>query len=320
MANQFSNFNLLMLNLWIGLCRGEAGLPTNMRKLGYKERWIELEFQNSRGEMVKPELIITSNKLNHTLLLEWKGGSNTDDDQLRRYAGICPNELVQQAAVTPAEASSHDTCIVGTKENASRLAMGINQKYSFPLLAVHDDGVSLELNQFNQSELNKTFSPKLTFDISKTPTQLVPFDHNSEFWEIAERIIPQIIQYMTQAASRFTLDQLARECVPVWEVTMAPAYKKQLKTKIMQVVDAAAQHEFNQYFARDHNAAKRIGPAWNITYNPNKLRFNKRSSEYRKLLTIHVKFIEALRTGIREPRQLTLDNAMHNLNYPDEQS
>jgi hypothetical protein len=133
MANQSSDFNLKMLNLWIGLCRGEAGLPLDIRHLGYKHKWIELRFLNSHGEDVKPELIIASDRIGHTVLLEWKAGANTEQDQLRRYSGVDQQDLVQKVALTPVEASSHDTCVLGSHRavTASRYSYLNTMVYHF---------------------------------------------------------------------------------------------------------------------------------------------------------------------------------------------
>ena len=308
MKNKFSNFNLNMLNLWIGLCRGEEGLPPDIRHLGYKDKWIELQFSNSENETVKPELIIASDRLRHTVLLEWKEGANTEQDQLRRYAGVASEDLVQKASLSPNETLAHDTCVLGLEKYADRLSIGVSQSgYSFPLLIIDEDGISLHVNEFTKQELSRVFDPKLPLDFSKVPTQFVPFDHNSEFWEIAEHVIPQIVEYMCRGAPRFTLKQVATDCMPVWQAVMAPGYKKELRTKIEQVIDDAARHEFRGHFKRHRSVKKRTHtPTWQITYNPNDLPFDKRSREYRKLSTLQRDFVEALRTGERSPLQLSL--------------
>ena len=176
MGNLFSNFNLQMLNLWIGLCRGEAGLPNDLRMLGYKDKWVELEFQNSQSHNVEAELIISSDRVRHTVLFEWKEGANTDPDQLNRYAGINTNDLISKATLAPTAVVAHDVCILGLVEHKERLKMGITQgNHAFPLLVVYDDGVSLEYNHFAEQQLSNSFSPKLNINFSRIPTQIVPF-------------------------------------------------------------------------------------------------------------------------------------------------
>lgn len=309
MENEFSDFNLMMLNLWIGLCRGEAGLPPDIRHLGYKHKWIELQFSNSDGDSVKPELIIASDRAGHTVLLEWKRGANTEEDQLRRYGAVERIDLIERAYLSPQETLAHDTCVVGLKQHAERLVTGVSRSgQGFPLLIIEEDGISLRLNGFARQELSDVFDPKLLLDFSKVPTQLVPFDHNSEFWEIAEHVLPQVVQYMRRGEPRVTLDQVTTDCVPVWRVVMAPGYKKELRIRIQQVIDDAARNEFREYLKRDRRVKERTHtPTWRLTYNPHELPFDKRSREYRKLITRQQDFVEALRTGKRKPIQLSLD-------------
>ena len=307
-ADLFSNFNLQMLNLWVGLCRGEAGLPSDLRALGFKAKWIELEFQNSKGSAVKPELIIASDQLGHALLMEWKEGQNADRDQLRRYADVTPGDLVQKAALSTQEAKSADTCLLGLDDHSPRLTISLDEAgLPFPLLSVASDGISLAHNRFAEPNLTDIFYPKLPIKMSRIPTQLIPFDHNSETWEIAERVMPQVVRYMTDGLPRFTLDQLAKDTVPVWDALLSDDYQRNLKVKIQQVVHDASRHEFAQYIRRDQPAAaKRGGPTWDITYNPTSLPFDKRTREFQKLKTLQADLIEALRTNKRNPLQLSL--------------
>lgn len=299
-----------MLNLWIGLCRGEAGLPTDIRRLGYKHEWIEYEFQNSIGEPVKPELIIASDRYSHAVMFEWKEGPNTEGDQLKRYSMVVSDDLIKKAALNPSVASVHDVCIVGLINHIPRLSKGIkNGNYSFPLIGVEEDGLSLQENDFAVNELTGVVSPKLAIDFSKVPTQLVPFDHNSQYWEIAERIIPQIIVYMTRGEPRFILEKLLDDCAPVCKSVLAPSYRHDLATKVQHVINEASRHEFKGFFKRDKKSESRTHSAtWEIKYNPMALLFDKRSVEFRKLQRLQAQFINALRTGKRNPSQLSFED------------
>ncbi len=112
-------FNLKMLNLWIGLCRGVAGLPDALRKLGYEDKWIEYTFANQDIEKVCPDLIVASEQLGHTILLEFKSGANTEPDQLRRYSRVTQENLVT-AFISREAARNHDVSIVGRNEHGER--------------------------------------------------------------------------------------------------------------------------------------------------------------------------------------------------------
>lgn len=312
MMSQSSNFNLRMLNLWLGLCRAEAGLPSDIRELGYKDKWIEIKFSNSKGETVQPELILSSNLIGHTMLLEWKYGNNFDSDQIQRYSNINSDDLIGKALLSPAECQLHDICLVGRSEHFQRLQIGVNSNQcNFPLLLVSDDGIELKLNSFCLQQINQVFQPKLVIQNAFIPTQLIPFDIESEDWEIAERIIPVIITYISKGIPSFSLDQLAADVMPVWDTILSPNYKKPLKTRIRQIVNSACDFEFIAYLKRDKREERINIPSWKIVYNASILPFDKRSQDYKKLANLHSQFIDALRTGKRAAIQGTMDDILY---------
>ncbi|MDD4923425.1 MAG: hypothetical protein PHF74_01145 [Dehalococcoidales bacterium] len=301
----FSNFNLQMLNLWIGLCRAEAGLPTIIRDLGYKPEWIELGFPNSQKHVVKPELIISSIIQQHSILFEWKEGNNTDNDQLKRYSEITSMDI--KAFLSSAVTDFHDICIIGLSSNESRILIGINQgQYTFPVLLVDDDGLELKLNSFCIPELNDAFSPKMYISQALIPTQLIPFDINSKDWEIAERIIVQVITYIFNNKTFFTVDEVLKDSAPIWHSFCSPQEKKHIRTIAIQVIELASQNEFQGYFQRNKvRPSINQSPTWDIICTPYKMPLDKRSKEYHKLKSLFANFLEELKTNGNKTRQLS---------------
>jgi hypothetical protein len=287
-----------MLNLWIGMCRGAKGLPTHLRDLGYDDKWIELSFANSEMETVVPDLIVSSRRTQHTLLLEWKSGANTEPEQLRRYSRVTPDDLRTQAALSEAEYKSHDVTVLGKSEFADRLKIGINEgKYGFPLLVLEDAGLRLVHNQFVCQDLNGIFIHLLKIDLSKIPESFVPFDQDSELWEIAYHIIPRILVYMHQRDNQVLLDGLAWDTVATWKIMSGP-HRKALREKMSCVLDEAARAEFSKYLLRNTQADKRAQTkVWDIMNNPLDLQTKKHSQAFQVLKLQQSKFIERLRRG-----------------------
>ena len=112
-----SNLNLALMNLFVGMCKGLAGLPRDFRNLQYVDKWIELRFANTDQEQVAPELIVSSRRLNHTILFEWKSGPNLEADQLRRYSRVTQDDLSERAALAIEETGSHDVAVVPICKN-----------------------------------------------------------------------------------------------------------------------------------------------------------------------------------------------------------
>jgi len=158
-----SNLNIALMNLFVGMCKGVAGLPRKFRELGYADKWIELRFANAEQEQVAPELIIASRQLGHTILFEWKSGQNTEADQLRRYARVTTADLRERAGLAVEETTSHDIAVIGRQEFADRFVSGIVQGgYTFPVLLASDDGLAIYRNRFVPNQTNAVFRPRLT--------------------------------------------------------------------------------------------------------------------------------------------------------------
>jgi hypothetical protein len=292
------NFNLLMLNTWLGLCKGVRGLPRDLRDAGYQDFLIEYRFVNSTGETVVPELIIISEKIAHTVLLEWKSGNNTKPDQLKRYMSVTKNDLITKAMVPQNACSRHDTCVVGKEEHADRLTMGLSREQCpFPLLAVGRRSMRLVLNSFQVQVMNQLFGSGLSIDMSRVPMSFVPFNLESDLWEVAEAVMPYVVAHMTQRQPRILLREACRGVVSGWE-TFSAELKPQFESRVKEVLTEAARREFHAHLSRNKTIeSKTQTPTWDIRRNPLDYSSTKRSTEYKRLVKLQEGFLEALRTG-----------------------
>jgi len=294
MGGKSLRFNLKMLNLWIGLCRGVAGLPNVMRNLGYEDKWIEYTFSNQDvGKVVCPDLIVASEQLRHTILLEFKSGANTKPDQLWRYSRVTSKNL-ETAFISREAAHSHDVSIVGRSKHGERLRIGIvDGGYEFPLLLANDDGLSLEHSEFRVSPLNSEFSSGLNIDWTKIPSIFAPIDEESDLWEVAEVIMPKILHYMTQRMPSVRIEDLCQDvCSLTWGIMGRPA-KDGIRKKVQDVLREAMRQHFKSYLRWRSRGYTTI----QIVANPLDLQPDKRTAAYRKLRTAQRDLIENLRTG-----------------------
>jgi hypothetical protein len=309
MTNEsLASFNLRMLNLWIGLCRGAAGLPKELRKLGYQDKAIEFAFNNSKNEAVVPELIACSRPLKHTMLLEWKSGNNTDDSQLKRYANVTSADIRGRVAAATGAHDSHDVVVVGEASRCERLEKGLSGKYSFPLLGVDSSGIALRLNTFVEPRLARVFSPKLQINESRWPVSFVPFESTSPLWVVAESVIPAVLESFHSGDSVLLLNALLPEVVDAWNI-MSDAEQKRMRTAVQQVITAAARRHFSRFLKRNREYERtRRSIGWDIVNNPLDLTSSRKSREFRRLKTLQFDFIEHLRTGKdnADPEQLNV--------------
>ena len=284
------NFNLTMVNLWIGLCRGVTGLPTVIRELGYTDRSIDWPFSNQDGEQVVPDLIIASDNEGHTALLECKSGANTEEDQLHRYSRVTRADLELKAMVGGPATALHDIAIVGKSEHAARLQIGITTSgHSFPLISATDTGMSLTTGSFQVTGLTKALTPELPIDWGAVPTSFVPIDQDSLLWEVAEIVIPQLLAAMAVRSPVVRPIDLAGEVCKTWSMMGTPA-RNQIVARISEILERAATSEFKEFLA--WNRQQRT---LRIKANPLDFGADKQSAAYKRLLAAQGDFLKRLR-------------------------
>jgi hypothetical protein len=308
MANTYPSFNLEMLNLVVAMCRGvDPGVPDILRRLGYVEHQIELEFGNS-GEPsrnVRPEIITTSREQGHTLLWEWKSGGNLDEDQLRRYQSVTPEDLRARAYVSPEAARLLDVVLVVPARKAadcSTVLVGLG--VSFPLLSKTQDAIYLSANQFAVAPLSEAFQEGVTLDCGALTLGYFPVDLESPGWVWAERLGQAFLQEMHRRTPRVDCEHLARSLFRTWGFLAASLKTPYLK-KIATAVEDMARNELRGYIIRNREL-KGIARAWDIVNNPLDASSENRTQQYQKLQGLLSTCIERLRDAEEPQDQMSL--------------
>ena len=204
-----SSFSRTMLNLWIGMCRGVAGLPRDLFDLGYVDRWIDFRFRIATGEIVHPDLIVASGPQRNSLLLEFKSGANVDEEQLRRDALVTPDDLVRAVYIERDAAETHDLVVLALADQIERITIGVDRSgVSLALLCQSADGIALVQGVFSVTDLTRLFSPSMRIPWDRIPTGFVPVDGSSEDWEIAELVGVEMVARMQRREPSFNVEDL----------------------------------------------------------------------------------------------------------------
>jgi len=297
MENLSSNTNLTLLNLFIGMCRGERVLPDVLRRLQYKEHSIECKFQNSENETVQPELILASELKAHSLLFEWKAGANMDDDQLRRYSKITTEDLKQRALIGGQAPNKFDVTIIGLDDNMERLLIGIrNGQYRFPVLAASADTLLLKENSFACLELNQVFQVGLNIDWKLIPMNYVPFDKESDLCIIAEKVMQSVVEKMHRREPRIGVEDVASDSVKTWRI-LDDSCRQTIRGKIKTILSKASRYEFRGYLKYNREMSRKGTATWDVVNNPIELDSDKRNKGFKKINSITERFLDALKTG-----------------------
>lgn len=307
------NTSLVLLNLFIGMCNGERGLPNLFRRFGYENRGIEVKFVNSEGDFVQPELIIASEQKSHALLFEWKDGANLEEDQLRRYSKVTARDLRQRAQLMGSSADSFDITIVAHDEHVDRIVIGLRRGgYRFPLLAITNSKLQLRENIFCCQELNLVFKAGLDIDWDIVSTYYVPFDMNSKPGDIAEKIMRNVVVRMRKREGRINVNDIAADIVPAWGM-IDGSHKKKLRKKLTDIMREASTCEFKEYlkYNRELSSRNSTMATWDIMNNPIALHAGKNSKGVKRIGTLVERFLKRLETGKEfkdEDRMLPFDD------------
>ena len=281
------------------MARGVAGLPRILHALGYREAAIEAKItfiSDSKTVTVCPELLLSSELNKHTILLEVKSGRNTDDEQLARYGAITRDILHRVAGVFKGPAEAFDVVINGDEQHAESLAMGVLKgDYPFPIVVKTVEGLKLIHNEFKIAQLTQSFSGGVEIDWNSVPSNFVPIDAESELWEVADVIMPQVLALMAKRAPRISVSEIcARTCEGTWGV-MGPKGQTDILNRVRKVLHAASMGEFKPFLKIDERGSISYV---RIENNPLEYGATPRSKVFKRFHGLQETFVERLRTGI----------------------
>ena len=307
MEKKYSNFNLKIKNLFIAFCRGVAGIQPILRDLSYTVEWIEHQFQNSRNRTVKPEMILSSNELEHTILLESKLGGNIDKEQYDRYKDITNVDLKERAYLNARCVENIDITYVIPEEVIDKAADAFNElAIDSALVSIGETKTKLYKNDFKIEKLNLVFRTGIDVNYDEIPTNFIPFDVESSEWFIAEKIFPIILSFLFENKSSFTDEDILREIIPLWS-DIGSNEKGEMRKKILKVLRSASKYEFKEFIKQNKDISRVTHTnTWIIIKNPLQRLPSKRSMAWRQLKNLQLNFLERLKTGRGLPIQTSL--------------
>jgi hypothetical protein len=276
-AQESSIFSRKLINLFAGMAFGSPGLPRLFADLGYRCHAIEKIFPVTANQFAHPEMILISDAQSHTLLLEGKCGANLKNDQLERYALVSSNALTIGAHVPPPASDSHNLLLIGQESFHPRLLIG---SYQSPdarrvLAVVTAEGIKRIENAFCVEPLNLGFNVTLAIDWDVIPHHFMPVDAESQKWEFASAVIPEVIAAILGGAKQIEIDDLARSFILHWDLIEAN-YRGRLRDGIRQVLKIAATDKFSAFLSFSKLSQPR-GQVWlfkipsNLAGKPTKL-------------------------------------------------
>jgi hypothetical protein len=298
------NFNLRMLNCWIGLCHGDDPLPKDISNLGYVDRAVERRFKIATGRECKPELIIASKSEKHALLWEWKDGRTIDLDQLQRYSTVTHDDLVERAFLGEKECATHDPVLVVKEEHvANTLDLLKRENVLFAVIGAFPGAFRSVGSQINGSAIAKLLAD-FSCDWEHAPVSYVPLDRDSPLEEVAPHVVTLLLQRILRRDPVIRSIDLCDHVCPMFSA-LAPEARHDIEKKITDVFAAAAKHEFSAYV--DFRTLGSVHSSQlSVTTNPFEIGDDKRSRGFRRMKRLQTEFVEGLSRGHRKPPEPTL--------------
>lgn len=174
----------LLLNMLIGLCYRTKTWPYILADCGYKLQVIEQPMRTKSGDLIEPDVIVSSNRERHALVFECKGGKNVNTDQERKYMTLDTRTLGMWITVRPS-LDRHTVSYAVTREGVPR----ISEHTGLPLLVFGDSDIRVR-GDLGSGCLNQILSSPVPLDNMKVPATHYPYGPN----ETAAAMAPHIYQ------------------------------------------------------------------------------------------------------------------------------
>ncbi len=268
-----SSFSYLLPNLFIGLCKGHRALrPHSVRfrdTLRYSIFRFEASFRLSAGARANPDLVMISNDLGSTLMLEWSesGLTNHKKGQLERYAAISAGDLSSVLAVPVAASRSHDVVLILKEPVVQAFKDHLDEKgWAFPVLVFdsHNPGYSLQKveHDFSVTATNTFFDKKLAFD--RIPLGYLPFSLDDiSHATLVTSVVGHLMAMIVRDKATINLQEFCAGYVPAWDY-IDPGKQREIARNTRELLSELTRNKTGRTFIkRERNDP----PTWLLYQN-----------------------------------------------------
>lgn len=260
------DLHTIVVNAVIGFAGVHGPFPHPLADLGYTN-WRLGPVIPADGELARPDVGILAETRNRSLLCEAKGQMSDDKQrfarQLRRYARIRPEDVLQWAGFAVSAPPAPDTHIshefIACPETcAGEIADWLSRiEVECPVLALslgaEDarvlEGVYLQSGRFSDHDLNSTFADRLP-EPQHIPMYQFPFGPNSGVEHIVHAVVPEMIaRFQTSAeGDSFTPEDICGRIFPSWK-RIDPDMQSEILGKAQPLLWKAVKSKFSDFLA-----------------------------------------------------------------------
>jgi len=228
------------MNCVIGLTRKDAAWPSTLADLGYEVQVIEQSMRTSAGAQVKPDIIVTSNRLLHCVAFDCKGGKGIEQSQVKNYQGLTVTDLGRWVTVYDSSKLTHDVCYTTFHSNRDAISAQVG---GFPLLAFSQEAIT-KVGKFSQRPIENEFDAPIALEGLRPPVNYYPFSEIDEDAVIIPRILRMLVQLALQTArggesalsdATFTSEEIVSCLHPYWKA-LSLDQRSRLKERVSRII------------------------------------------------------------------------------------
>lgn len=206
--------------------------------MGYDVQIIEQRIRTAKGDIVKPDLILATNKTpSHVLLIECKSGNSLDQAQIQRYSDV--NTLSFKPFVTFRwDNLTFEISLVDSSENHAQI---VRQNSGLPIITFGEEQIS-KTGTFQRKPLDQAFETPLSIEGMKPPLHYYPFSDDEDPRVVARYILRALISLSSRRGGGLALDgailthnsmlETVHDC---WNL-LSDSHKANLRNRVRETV------------------------------------------------------------------------------------
>jgi len=234
-----------LINCFIGYTKLDRKFPSFLRELGYSIDSIEPNFRTFENEVVNPDILITSNKIHHSLIIESKGGGINNEKQIENYKNIKKENFIHLTCSKESEKLKFDIALACIHTNMEKIGQCPYIK-DIPLI-VHDLTrvyLSDKHGKFGSPHLNKLFEEPIQIP-KHYPTNYYPFGCDDDIRHISIHILRSIVQ-LSLKVQEFTDEDILKNSHQLWD-KFDKTHQKKMKGKLRNLMTSNHFSKISNY-------------------------------------------------------------------------
>ncbi len=260
-----------LINAAIGFCKRDDSWIHPLADLGYKAELVEQKIGTEvSGISVTPDVVATSQRLIHSVVVECKGGKSVEDKQITNYKLLKPSDLHDRwVRIHDKNQHTLDVCLLIHQTHEQSWTSRVD----LPILSLSGHVLTLH-NQFSKQELNQKFIETISIEGYTQPVSYYPFSQNDD----RRTIIPHALRairlsitktHQTDATNPefYVNDNTMSQIHKVWNL-LSRKHQDQLKNKIKSIIkDLIKSHPKLKNFLENIKTNEKMTSTKSISLN-----------------------------------------------------